>query len=93
MTLPEPDRQLVLRILMDVQHLLVVRNGGTFVEAGTAPEDADETTSHTLDDRDMIERLEVALRALGWRPGDAVPPRVGEQLAARLGRPAREDEA
>lgn len=83
-TLSEAERQLVLRCIMDAQHILVVRNGGTFVERGVAPADADASTSSVMDDTGLLTHLDLALAVLGWKPGDPMPPGTIEQLQAAL---------
>lgn len=83
--LSNAELQLVIRCIMDAQHILNVRNGGTFVEAGVALEDADESTASTIEDTDLIAHLQLALAVLGWTRGAPTPVRTTEQLLAAMG--------
>jgi len=84
-TLSEAEYKLILRIIGDAQHLFVVRNFGTWVEGGVAPQNADSTNSHRLDDTKLIKRLDFAQRLLGYERGkERFPPPLDTQLATML---------
>jgi hypothetical protein len=82
--LSKAEHELVVRCIMDVQHILIVRNRGTFVEAGTPPQDADDVNSCVMEDDDLIAALGLALATLGHGREDPTPPPTLQQLESAL---------
>lgn len=88
--LTEEEWRLAVRLLNDVQHMLIVIHGFTIVEGGVPLDEADESTTVKLKTGDMRQSLELVQQLIGFDYRvDPMPPPVGAMLPKWLRLPPR----